>query len=86
MTAPIMKRMCGGCPYDYGAPETEMAYNYGCLPSVAEVNALCRDSGSAWACHSAPGAICAGYAEDFPDRVGLRLQIVDGVHAETPEE
>lgn len=86
MTAPIMKRMCEGCPYDYGAPATEMAYNYGCLPSVAEANALCQENDSAWACHSAPDAVCAGYAEDFPARVRRPLQRMEGVHSASPVE
>ncbi|QIG75534.1 hypothetical protein EVC18_092 [Rhizobium phage RHph_Y2_4] len=78
---PIMKRSCRGCPFDVGAPETEMAYNLGCLPHTGEISSKCRDNGTAWACHSAPGAVCAGYAEQFPDRVTLPLQHEDGVHA-----
>lgn len=57
-----------------------MAYNLGCLPSVSEVHQDCLAEGKTWACHSAPSAVCAGYAEMFPDRNNLPLLLVDGVH------
>lgn len=82
MTA-VMKKCCGGCPFDYGQPATEMAYNLGCLPSTYEVAQQCEANGTAWACHSAPRAVCAGYAEEFQDRIALPLQHEDGVHTTT---
>lgn len=76
-----MKKACHGCPFDVGMPATEMAYNLGCLPSIAEVTRDCQTAGKAWACHSAPRTVCAGYAEAFPERVGLPLLTIEGVHA-----
>lgn len=78
--APVMKKMCYGCPFDYGAKGTEEAYNYGCLPSVHEVNGLCDENGTAWACHSASTCVCSGYAQSHPDRVTMPLQTMNGVH------
>ena len=80
MNAPVMKKPCIGCPFDWGLPATEMAYNLGCLPSIHEVAVKCDQNGTTWACHSAPAAVCSGYAEMFPDRVTLPLQHEDGVH------
>jgi hypothetical protein len=77
---PVMKKCCSGCPYDFGTEATEMAYNLGCLPTVGEVRAACERDGQAWACHSAPQAVCCGYAEMFPERVGLPLRTEEGVH------
>jgi hypothetical protein len=76
----VMKAPCCGCPFDYGSPATELTQNLGCLPSPFEVRALCREAGTAWACHAAPAAVCAGYAEEFPHRAKLPLQHMEGVH------
>lgn len=59
----VMKKMCFACPYNYGDEATEQAYNYGCLPSVGEINEMIGDNKS-WACHSAPTCVCKGYADD----------------------
>lgn len=80
MSAPIMKRMCAGCPFNIGDESTEMAYNLGCLPSVPEVRQLCDGRGTAWACHSSSRAVCAGFAEMFPQAIGRPLQHMEGVH------
>lgn len=80
MSAAVMKAMCPGCPFNYGDEATEMAYNLGCLPSIAEVATLCAGNATAWACHSSPACVCGGYAETFPERVALPLQHQDGVH------
>lgn len=69
-----MKKPCVGCPFDVGMPATEEAYNLGCLPSVSEVLRLCEGNTSAWACHSAPQAVCAGFVEMRPHAGSLPLQ------------
>ena len=80
--AKITKKMCKGCPFNYGDPSTEMAYNLGCLPSTWEVSVLCRDNKTAWACHSAPNHVCAGFAEDHPTQTKLPLHHMEGVHVD----
>ncbi len=79
MARKVRKGYCVGCPFNFGHPATETAYNLGCLPSVGEVNALCADNGTAWACHSDPNRVCCGHAE----RRELPLQHLDGVHSPT---
>lgn len=75
-----MKTCCTGCPFDVGQEATEIAYNLGCLPSTHEVAVKCKQNGTTWACHSAPEVVCCGYAEEFPERNALPLEIVEGVH------
>lgn len=72
----IRKGHCDGCPFDYGQPATEMAYNLGCLPSAGEVVEMCRANGTAWACHTEPDKVCCGHAVHH----GKPLQHVEGVH------
>lgn len=79
--APVMKRMCRGCPFNEEDEASHMAYNLGCLPSRFEIASDCRDNGTAWKCHSAL-AVCAGYAEQFPDRIALPLELVPGVNCD----
>jgi hypothetical protein len=74
MTA-IRKGYCEGCPFDFGKPATETAYNLGCLPGTGEVNAMCAENGTAWACHNEPDKVCCGHAA----RRELPLQRVAGV-------
>ncbi len=73
----VRKGYCEGCPFDFGKPATEIAYNLGCLPSTGEIEALCEPAGTAWACHSEPNKVCCGHAT----RRSLPLQHVAGVHA-----
>lgn len=75
MTTP-RKGYCEGCPFNVGHPITEMAFNYACLPGVGEINALCDENATAWACHSEPNKVCCGHAA----RRALPLQHVEGVH------
>jgi hypothetical protein len=55
-----------------------MAYNLGCLPTTGEIEALCAELNTAWACHSEPGKVCCGHAK----RRALPLQHMRGVHPE----
>jgi hypothetical protein len=75
--AEVRKGYCGGCPFDYGQPATENAYNWGCLPGVDEIAAICRPNGTAWACHSQPHKVCCGHAA----RRNMPLQHMEGVHS-----
>jgi hypothetical protein len=77
----IHKGHCYGCPFDYGQPGTEMAYNLGCLPSVSDIEQSTQETGKAWACHEDPSQVCCGYAGAHKDRVNLPLLTIDGVHA-----
>lgn len=80
----VVKKPCIGCPFDYGHPATEMAYNLGCLPTTGEVHQGCEENGQTWACHSAPKAVCHGYAEMYPERNNLPLRVIEGVHYPKP--
>jgi len=77
----IRKGMCPGCPWNYGDEATEIAYNLGCLPSIGEATASCKESGKAWACHSEPDKLCCGYAAQEKDDIGKPLYR-DGIHGE----
>lgn len=78
----VRKGYCPGCPFDYGQPATEAAYNLGCLPTTGEIGELCEANGTAWACHSEPDRVCCGHA----GRRDLPLQHMTGVHARTETE
>lgn len=78
--AKIHKGYCAGCPFNYGDPATEMAWNLGCLPGSHEVLADCKAEGKAWACHSEPDEVCCGFAASAPDDVDKPLMLVEGVH------
>ena len=77
----IKKKYCEGCPYDYGHPATEMAYNLGCLPSIAEINAKVGD-GQALACHSEPGSMCCGWVSENKEKLPtvVSLYTEQGTH------
>ena len=75
----IRKGMCPGCPWNYGDPSTEMAYNLGCLPSIHEATKWSKEQDKSWACHSEPDKVCCGFAaqeKDFPKN----LLIIRGIH------
>ena len=55
--AKLHKGYCSGCPFNYGDPATETAWNLGCLPGSHEVLADCKAEGQALSdLVSAPGA------------------------------
>lgn len=79
-SAVVHKGYSEGCPSDVGQPITEMAFNLGCLPGVAEVNVVCEGNNTAWACHSEPDKVCCGHAA----RRHLPLEIDPGIHFSSP--
>ena len=74
----IRKGFCKGCPYDYGQPETEMAYNLGCLPTTGEIIKHVGDG--AWPCHEDPDKVCCGFASQHKDKIHGPLCLMDDVH------
>lgn len=74
----VHKGHCKGCPFDIGQPETETAYNLGCLPGVGDINADCKEAGKAWACHAQTDKVCFGHAK----RRALPLLHMKGIHRE----
>lgn len=79
--AEIRKGMCSGCPWNYGDPSTEMAYNLGCLPSIAEATQSAKSEGKAWACHSEPEKVCCGFAGQEKNMVDKPLYVEEGTHS-----
>lgn len=75
----VRKGYCEGCPFDYGKPMTEYAFNLGCLPGTVEVRELCETNDTAWACHSEPDKVCCGDAK----RRDKPLQHMEGVHPDS---
>lgn len=78
--ADIRKGMCKGCPWDYGQPATEMACNWGCLPTPYEAVEMSHRHGKAWACHDEPGKMCCGYAAEFKNNHDRELHTEEGIH------
>ena len=81
MRPKIRKGMCYGCPWNYGDPATEEAFNLGCLPGVGNATKWSKNENKSWACHSEPDKVCCGYAgqeKNFSDE----LLIVEGIHTD----
>lgn len=75
----IRKGYCSGCPYDWGAPMTDYAYNLGCLPHVAEI--LEHVGTGAWPCHAEPDKVCCGFAARHREQIHGELKPMKGVHS-----
>jgi hypothetical protein len=78
--ASIHKGYCPGCPYDYGNPLTETAYNLGCLPGIGEIEDQCDREGRAWACHETGTDVCCGYAAANKAKVERPPLWIEGIH------
>jgi hypothetical protein len=84
--AEIRKGMCEGCPWNYGHPATEMAYNWGCLPSIGEATQSAKKVGKSWACHSEPHKVCCGFAAQEKGSQNRPLYVEVGTHATVENE
>lgn len=67
---------CSGCPFALTA-ESEALQNLGCLPSVADIVRMKRESGHSWACHDDETRACRGLAE-FCAENALDLDVAAG--------
>lgn len=75
----VRKGYCEGCPFAGWQESTVQAYNWGCLPSVPELNQHVGDG--AWPCHDEPQKVCCGFAAQSPEKINRELRPMEGVHS-----
>jgi len=63
------------CPFAY-TDESEMAQNYGCLPSGFEIINMRVKHGKTWACHSDDTKPCIGGIQALKEK-GLEYKVID---------
>lgn len=71
------KKMCGGCPFNYGSTESEYAQSMGCLPSPYEILNDMHKTGKNWACHDNSEKICKGllnFVDDMNDPLNQHVK------------
>jgi len=51
---------CPACPFNYTSEESQLASNYGCLPSPKDIIEIFEKTNNIWACHDNPEVPCKG--------------------------
>ncbi len=65
----------GSCPFSF-TEQSEIAQNYGCLPSPYEIVRMRKEFGKTWACHQDPTKPCLGAIQYMKEK-GLEHKIID---------
>lgn len=65
----------GGCPFA-SSEESEIIYNFGCLPEPVAIMALRIKKGKTWACHENTRKPCLGALNALKEH-GLPFKIID---------
>ena len=66
---------CTTCPFAF-TEESEIAQNYGCLPTAGDIVKMKVNTGNNWACHGAD-TVCRGFIEYVRDE-RLPLDLTTG--------
>lgn len=70
-----VKNAGSSCPFAH-TEESEIAQNYGCLPTRQDIITMRVDHGKTWACHDAPDKPCTGAIRHLKEQ-GLPYKVID---------